>query len=154
MGCPPITLSREQVARMFPNASASLLAANSVTAAPEPPAEILSASVAPKKATGIRRRGKMNRTEEEFSRFLESRRERGEIREWEFEAIKLHLGEGAYYTLDFLVRENDGGATLVEIKGAKIWSRDAVRYKAAVGKYSWLYRFELWQRADGTWRRL
>lgn len=149
-------LTQEQIRRIFPQASTSLIAANqgAVSSLADLVAPVVQTEAPQKKADGIRRRGQMNKTEASFARLLESRRSRGEIRDFEFEAVKLHLGEGAYYTLDFLVRENDDRVTLVEIKGAKIWSRDSVRFKVAVGKYSWLYRFELWQRASGEWSQL
>lgn len=105
------------------------------------------------KASAIRRRQVMNPVEEEFSLILEARRKRGEFREWEFEAIKLHLGGGAYYTLDFLARREDGKPVLFEIKGRRIVSRDTVRIKV-VERWMWLFDFEVWQKADGGWKQL
>lgn len=101
---------------------------------------------------GIRRKRAMNKTEAEFSRILEARVRRGEIREWKFEPVRLQIGDGAVYTADFLIRPHEGKPTLIETKGGFIWGRDSVRYKTAKAQWEWLFDFTMWQKRDGEWR--
>lgn len=53
------------------------------------------------RSTGIRKG--MNKTEREFSLLLAAQLVKGEITEWKFEAVKLKIGEGCWYTPDFMV---------------------------------------------------
>src|SRR3982750_3346087 len=58
---------------------------------------------APKKANGkLRRSRQPNKTEAEFGRMLEARRLKGEFVTVEFESVRLKVGDGCYYTPDYL----------------------------------------------------
>ena len=61
---------------------------------------------------------------------LEPRRLIGEIQWYGFEAMKIRLADGAYYTPDFAVLESSGALWFAEIKG---FAREAavVRFKVA-----------------------
>jgi hypothetical protein len=98
---------------------------------------------APKKRRTARRRA-MNRTEAAYAAQLELRRAAGEIRSFEFEAVRLNIGEGAWYTPDFLVLrftvETGFTVEFHEVKGS--WkaknARDGrTRLKAAAKQYPW-----------------
>jgi hypothetical protein len=45
----------------------------------------------------------MNKLEEAYAWYLENLKRGGDILYWEFEGIKLKLGNGAWYTPDFMV---------------------------------------------------
>ena len=60
--------------------------------------------------------GKMNKTEEEYSRLLEARKHLGEIKRWVFEPIKFRLADKTFYTPDFLVVHKEH-MEIHEVKG-------------------------------------
>lgn len=105
-----------------------------------------------KGAEGGKRRGAMNQLETRFAReVLATLKVAGEIGEYRFEAVKLRLAEGAWYTPDFVVKHHDGHLEFVEVKG--FWREAArVRIKVAAEQYAWLGRFVVAQRKDGRWQ--
>jgi hypothetical protein len=102
----------------------------------------------------------MNETEASFALILEAMLHRGEIARWEYEGVTLRWAD-MKYTPDFVVFEQRVlGATdepqaikMIEIKGAKIWDRDIVRFKGARAYWP-EFAFEMHQRKRGTWSRL
>lgn len=65
---------------------------------------------------------------------LEPRRRVGEIHHYEFEALKLRVGIGAYYTPDWVAWRQDGRVEIHEVKG--FWREAAkVRWKAVQDRY-------------------
>jgi hypothetical protein len=77
----------------------------------------------------------------------------GEIADWRYEGLKLRLADGAWYKPDFVVRHNDGGIELEEVKG--YWREAAkVRWKVAVEQYSAFFDFSLWTKQGGKWVRV
>jgi hypothetical protein len=82
----------------------------------------------------IREAGRMNNTEREYSRLLESRKCAGEVHAWWFEALNLRLGQKCFYKPDFLVQLADGTLEIHEVKGH--WERESLaRTKVAADKY-------------------
>lgn len=120
----------------------------------------------------------MNKTEHEFSLILESRRQKGEILSWKFEAVRLKWGEdprtkaAMWYKPDFLVTyavdyethdviEAGGwrmayriGSVVMEVKGPHIFSRDMVRFKGCRAEWP-QFIFEMHQRdREGRWTQI
>jgi hypothetical protein len=103
------------------------------------------------------REQEMNETEASFALILETMRHRGEIARWIYESITLRWAD-MRYTPDFVVfeREVQGGVfaiKMIEVKGAKIWDRDIVRFKGARAYWP-EFTFEMHQRKRGDWSRL
>jgi hypothetical protein len=129
--------------------------------------EVFAAEDAP--TTKLRGGSLPNKTETEFGWILEARKRKGEIVRYEFEGIRLRwgvdkeTGVAMWYKPDWFVVEqmlpqvavNRVGfiACCIEIKGAKIWDRDIVRFKGA--RAAWPeFAFEMWQKDKGLWNRI
>jgi len=114
-----------------------------------------------------------NKTETEFGVLLAAQKTKFEIIRYEFEGIRLkwgvdeRTGEAMYYKPDWFVvvcnaHDWDGVMTdwrqlvkfrCIEVKGAKIWDRDIVRFKGA--RAAWPeFEFEMWQKREGIWKRI
>jgi len=119
------------------------------------------------RSESLRRRGIMNKTETEYALVLDAMKGFGQILRWEFEGITLRWAD-MRYTPDFVVFNSPmfacdssgqtaviGGSyliTLIEVKGAHIWSRDVVRFKGA--RAFWPeFRFEMWQKTKAGWKQ-
>lgn len=102
-----------------------------------------------KAATRMKRANGLNDTEERYRLWLEDRKKAGEIQEYFIQAVTLKLGPDCRYTPDFLVVENDGGLTFVEVKG---FMREdaAVKYRVASGQFPWA-QFVLVRRIKWQW---
>ena len=75
-----------------------------------------------------------NKTEQAFSQLLARDLALGTITWWDFEPMKLRLGEGAWYTPDFGVMLSDQSFEFYEVKG--FWREAArVRIKVAAERY-------------------
>jgi hypothetical protein len=100
---------------------------------------------------------KMNQTEREFSFMLEAKKRLAEIEWWAFEAIKLKLADGAWYTPDFMSWGTDDNygkvITFYEIKGGFIREAAMVRFKVARQRFRWA-DFQMWQKVDGRWTHI
>jgi len=80
--------------------------------------------------------GKMNKTEEAYSKVLEARKLSGEIHHWQFEAMALRLADRTTYTPDFLVIDKDGLISFIEIKG--FWHQAGrIKLKVAAENHPW-----------------
>jgi hypothetical protein len=94
-----------------------------------------------------------NKTEAEFGLILESQKGRGEIIRYVYQGITLHWGDGMRYTPDWFVILPARIHRCVEVKGARIWDRDIVRFKGC--KAEWPeFEFEMHQKAEGRWQRI
>jgi hypothetical protein len=90
--------------------------------------------------------------EAERAQILEVQKRGGMIRDWRYEAVRLKLADGAWYKSDFVVRHNDGGIELEEVKG--YWREAArVRWKVAIENYGAYFDFSLWTKQGGAWVR-
>jgi hypothetical protein len=127
--------------------------------APPRPVKPEQADPKPKKLRGSAK--EPNKTEAEFGVLLKAQRSRGEIIRYVYQGITLHWGGGMRYTPDWFVIVTQAPtysfkafrSRLIEIKGAKIWDRDIVRFKGC--KAEWPeFEFEMWQRTEGRWNRL
>ena len=80
--------------------------------------------------------GKMNKTEEAYSRTLQERKLRGEIHHWQFEAMALRLADRTTYTPDFFIIMADGSIVFHEVKG--FWQGTGrVKIKVAAELHPW-----------------
>ena len=93
---------------------------------------------------------KMNKTEKRYADHLWLRKKAGEVRRYEFEPIKLRLGNDSWYTPDFLVELSDDTVEIHEVKG--FWREAArVRIKVAATGFP-LFRFVAVQWVDRNWK--
>lgn len=103
-----------------------------------------------------------NQTEREFGAILAAQQIKTKILRYKFQGVTLLWGDGMRYTPDWWVTTGlcklpDGRVyysfKAIEVKGAKIWDRDIVRFKGA--KAEWTeFDFEMWQKKEGRWNRL
>ncbi len=84
-----------------------------------------------------------SKAEARYADILDNQKRRNIIRDWSYEGVTLKLADGVRYTPDFLVTENDGRMTLIEIKGHM---REAarVRLKVAVDRYPGFGWYLIW----------
>lgn len=93
--------------------------------------------------------GRMNKTEAFYAQRLELLKRAGEIVDWRFEAIKLRLADGTFYTPDFLVVLLAPPNEFHEVKGH--WRDDArVKFKVAAELFP-MFRFRALRRAGASW---
>ena len=81
--------------------------------------------------------GRMNQSEERYSKRLEARRMAGEIAWWGYECWKFRLADKTWYSPDFVVMLADGRFELHELKG---WMEGdaAVKLKVTSDLY-WMF---------------
>lgn len=116
----------------------------------------------PQGAPKRRRRRVMNATEREFSLFLQSLKDQGQIYNFVHEGITLRWGSKdaeLSYTPDFAVIESVEGIikpklvmTFFEIKGAYAWQKDIVKFKAAKAAHP-TFEFQLHEKGPDGWQR-
>ena len=91
--------------------------------------------------------GKMNKTEEAFSRVLEGWKATGQILRWDFEPEKLRLADRTFYTPDFRVIDRDSVVAFYEVKG---FMRDDAAVKIKVAAEQHPYPFMLVKMVKGV----
>ena len=101
------------------------------------------------RARGARPTGQMNKTETRYAEHLEVQRLAGEIVSWQYEPLKLRLGENwkTTFTADFMVVRASGEVELVDVKGSGGAEDDArVKIKTAARLYPqfWFVE-EMWK---------
>lgn len=97
-----------------------------------------------------RREKQMNQTETRFLHWIKGQC----VGRFEFEAVKLRIGENCYYAPDFMLTNLiDEKTTFYEVKGAHIWDDSKVKFKAAKERYPH-WSFEMWQWKNGEWKQL
>ncbi len=73
----------------------------------------------------------------------------GELESYGFEAVKVRLAQGTYYTPDFVIFEKDGSISFHEVKG--FW-REAARLRIKVAAEQWpQFRFVAVRWVKGDW---
>jgi hypothetical protein len=116
------------------------------------------------RALGRLKSGEMNKTESAYAKHLEERRLVGEVAWWRFEAIKLRIADGCFYSGDFAVMLADRQMEIHEVKGKtrKTSSQGAkydaayaqddslVKIKAAAEMYPFVFRL-MYPRTGGGW---
>ena len=90
--------------------------------------------------------GFRSKLEERYAGHLELRVRTGELSWFGYEAVRLKLGQGAWFTPDFALLDSGGRFEFIEVKG---YRREAamVRLKVAASTF-WWWRFKL-VTADG-----
>jgi len=101
--------------------------------------------------------GEMNKTEEEYSGILDTRKAAGEVIEWWFECVTLKLAKDCRYTPDFCVLLADQSIEFIDTKGSgPIDPKSLVKIKCAAEKFA-LYGFVIEQKQakkhGGQWKR-
>lgn len=134
----PIT--PEQLARLFPNASKSLLAANN-KATPQPVG--IKEPVKPRRAT------EPNKTEREFEAILRAQFPDAIIR---WEAYTLRLASKCSYSPDYSVLHPgpDRRLDFYEVKGAYIFPKALSKPRMCAQEFD--HKFFLAQKSKGEWR--
>ncbi len=154
----------------FPRASQDCVDLNPLSSPPREDKTRSTASVGTR--NGIRR-GRMNKTEESYSRVLDAMKARGEILSWDFQGMTLRwlCGDKAIkYTADFVVRYKTDSVMrdghdfivrirLVEIKGgySKIpgyLERAVERFRHAKTYWGEVFQMELHQKTKEGWKQL
>ena len=83
--------------------------------------------------------GKMNKTEEAFSKVLDKWLAAGMITRWDFEPEKFRLADNTFYTPDFRVIMDDMRVIFYEVKG--FWRDDArVKIKVCADLHPYPFR--------------
>lgn len=97
-----------------------------------------------------RKRSRMNKLETAYAQLLDLRKHACEVAWWAFEAIKLRLADGTFYTPDFCVIVPSGALEFHETKG--FWRDDArVKIKVAAELFPH-FTFRALTRKKGEWR--
>jgi hypothetical protein len=96
---------------------------------------------------------RMNKTEAARAQVLELAKRTGSVREYWFEGGKFRLGDGTFYTPDFMVWYANGSIGFEEIKGGFIREDGLVKFKWAKDKFP-CFKWSLWQRRKTQWVRL
>jgi hypothetical protein len=85
-------------------------------------------------ALGRLKTGEMNKSEANYAKHLELRKQAGEILWYAFEGMKYRLANNTFYTPDFAVLRADGVLEMHEYKG--YWLDDArIKIKVAAELY-------------------
>ena len=143
----------KSLAELFPNASASTVAANPhlvATTTGSCNKNDVQTILEPRRG----KRGLMNKTESEFALQLEAQKRNGEILRWEYEPVTLRFA-GVKYTPDFGVwRDSPSDLRFIEVKGA--WTkgkfeRAIERFRHARTYYDGFFHFQLWQKTKDGW---
>ncbi len=92
-----------------------------------------------------------SKAEARYADILEGQRRNGQIQKWRHEAITLKLADGVRFTPDFLVDENDGRMTLIEVKGEYIRDDARIKLRVAVEMYPGFRWFLVIAKRGGAW---
>lgn len=100
----------------------------------------------------------MNKGEAAYAAHLDALKAAGEVLHWQYEGVKLRLGDNCHLTPDFLVVTPEC-VELHDVKGRKgegPWiEEDAkVKLKAAAEMHAWARHVVVWPRKGGGWERL
>ena len=95
---------------------------------------------------------RMNKLETKYAAYLEGLRRAGKIVFWKFEAVKLRLADGTFYTPDFFVMLPDGSTGFHETKG--FWRDDArAKIKIAAELFPWWFFVAVtWEAKAKDWK--
>lgn len=93
-------------------------------------------------------RGEMNRLESSFAEYLEEQRKLGLIEWWAFESIKFRIGNGAWFTPDFVAMNVHAEIVFYETKG---FMRDAANVRLKVAASSFPFDFILVKKVNKMW---
>lgn len=99
------------------------------------------------------RASKLNKTEQRYADILEARKLAGTLQAYFVQEVTLKIGDDCRYTPDFLVIENDGALTFIEIKGGFVREDAIVKFRAAAKQFWWA-RFEMMQLTKTGWQQI
>jgi len=71
----------------------------------------------------------MNKTEAEFSGWLEMQKFSGKIQDWKFHPMNIRLAKDTFYEVDFLVMESDNTMSIYEVKGGYTSDKGQLKIK-------------------------
>jgi hypothetical protein len=95
---------------------------------------------------------RMNKWETDYAQLLEYSKREGLIMWYQFEPIKLWLGEGAWYTPDFAIMtalcEGPQQLQFHEVKG--FW-REAAKVRIKVARSMYPFTFKTMRKVHGAW---
>jgi len=91
----------------------------------------------------------MNKLEAAFAQVLQLDQHHGVIHWWAFESMKFKLGEGAWFTPDFVTLQADGEIRFYETKG---FMREAANVRLKTVSHNYPFRFFLVKHLRGTWQ--
>jgi hypothetical protein len=80
-------------------------------------------------ALGRLPKGEMNKTEREYSEFLEERKRAGQVLWWKFHPMRVRLASNTFYEVDFLVMTAEGHLEIHETKGGHTTDKGQLKIK-------------------------
>lgn len=97
---------------------------------------------------------KMTKPEIQMGMILLANKNAGTIKDFEFEGIKLKIGDDTcWYCCDYAVYENNGTITFIETKGPFLREDSLIKFKCAKHKFK-QFKFELHQLTKEGWQQL
>lgn len=101
-------------------------------------------------ALGRMKSGKMNKTEREYSQYLDALMACGDVLWWKFDAVNLRLADNLHYRVDFLVMLANGSLEGHEVKGGHAFDDSIVKLKMANELYPWPF-YLVKKKKGGGW---
>ncbi|SEN75234.1 hypothetical protein [Nitrosomonas marina] len=101
-------------------------------------------------ALGRMKAGKMNKTEREYSQYLDALIACGDVLWWKFDAVNLRLADNLHYRVDFLVMLANGSLEGHEVKGGHAFDDSIVKLKMANELYPWPF-YLVKKKKGGGW---
>lgn len=92
-------------------------------------------------ALGRMKAGTMNKTEQAYSRYLDTLKTLGDVLWWEFEGVKLRLADNTFLTMDFAVLNAAHELELYDVKGSFSMMEDDAWAKIKVAASKFPLRF-------------
>lgn len=91
----------------------------------------------------------MNKTESAYCKYLEIKKQQGEVIWYEFEPMNLRLADKCFYKVDFLILTKDFQLEVHEVKGGFITDDALVKIKTAAAKFP--FKFIIVQLKNKEW---
>jgi hypothetical protein len=114
------------------------------------PANVHAKAETPKPSVEIPKDGYDSQLERDYAVHLDMLQRAGIVKRWDHHCMKLSIGAGAWYTVDFVVVMDDGRLEGHETKGF-MREAAAVRIKAAAKQYPW-NGFKIIRKEAGVWQ--
>jgi len=101
--------------------------------------KVLRADAAIKRFQALGRlpKGKMNKTEEAYSRHLDQRKHQGDVIDWKFHPMRIRLADNTFYEVDFLVLHSDMRIAIHETKGGFTTDKGQMKIKVCAEVLPW-----------------
>lgn len=88
-------------------------------------------------ALGRLPKGRMNKTEEAYSRHLEQQKQAGLVLDWKFHPMRIRLADNTFYEVDFLVLHSDMRIAIHETKGGFTTDKGQMKIKVCAEVLPW-----------------